>query len=309
MSGPENDNHHSMGKPLLRAAAYERRDIFSVMVYALFSGLLTLVVPVSVQALVNTISFGTLIQPLIILAIIVMVLMGISALCRLLLIVVVESIQRRLFVRLAFDWTRKQARSGRDLDSKKFLEITSIQKACSIFLIDGMAVILQLFLGLLLLAVYHPWFLVFDLLIVLALGFSIFGFYKRGEFTAIQESTAKYEFVEFLENLEHQKFKSREELLAEADASVINYLRRRKSHFAILLFHHLSGFALQVMFSALLLGLGGWLVIQKQLSLGQLVAAELVLTSVLSGASKLGKYLEAYYDLLASYYKAVPREH
>jgi ABC-type bacteriocin/lantibiotic exporter with double-glycine peptidase domain len=75
------------------------------------------------------------------------------------------------------------------------------------------------------------------------------------------------------------------------------------------MFHHLSGFGLQVFFSALLLGLGGWLVIQKQLSLGQLVAAELVVTSVLSGASKLGKYLETYYDLLASFSKAVPRVH
>lgn len=295
--------------PLLSAIALERRDIFSVAVYALFSGLLTLVVPVSVQALVNTISFGTLLQPLITLAALVLLLLGISALCRVMLLIVVESIQRRLFVRLGFAWTLKLAQpSASGLEPKKFLEISTIQKAAAVFLVDGMAIVLQLVVGLLLLAVYHPWFLAFDLLLIGALLVSILGFSGKGTRTSLQESSAKYEFVAFLES-QAREGTNKHAALKEADEKISRYLRERRNHFSVLMFHHLSGFGLQVFFSALLLGLGGWLVIQKQLSLGQLVAAELVLTSVLSGASKLGKYLETYYDLLASFSKAVPRVH
>ena len=51
---------------------------------------------------------------------------------------------------------------------------------------------------------------------------------------------------------------------------------------------------------ARLLGVGGLLVINRQLTLGQLVAAELVVTAVVAGISKVAKHLESYYDLLAS---------
>lgn len=48
---------------------------------------------------------------------------------------------------------------------------------------------------------------------------------------------------------------------------------------------------------AALLGVGGWLVIDRQLTLGQLVAAELIIAAIGSGFVKLGKNLEKIYDL------------
>jgi len=49
-----------------------------------------------------------------------------------------------------------------------------------------------------------------------------------------------------------------------------------------------------------LLGLGGWLVISGELTLGQLVAAELIVTVIVGSFAKIGKHLEGFYDLLAS---------
>jgi len=54
------------------------------------------------------------------------------------------------------------------------------------------------------------------------------------------------------------------------------------------------------MASTALLGLGGWLVIDGQLTLGQLVAAELIVTMIVGSFAKLGKHMESYYDLMAS---------
>ena len=50
----------------------------------------------------------------------------------------------------------------------------------------------------------------------------------------------------------------------------------------------------------MLLGLGGWLVIQGQLTLGQLVAAELIVMLIVGSFAKLGKHMESFYDLLTS---------
>src|SRR5690606_36082573 len=52
--------------------------------------------------------------------------------------------------------------------------------------------------------------------------------------------------------------------------------------------------------SSVLLGLGGWLVIERELSIGQLVAAELVVTAVVASLSKLSSKLETVYDLVAA---------
>jgi putative ABC transport system ATP-binding protein len=55
-----------------------------------------------------------------------------------------------------------------------------------------------------------------------------------------------------------------------------------------------------VIANASVLAIGGWLVIDGQLTLAQLVAAEIVVSSVAAGIGKLGKYLEAFYDLAAA---------
>jgi ABC-type bacteriocin/lantibiotic exporter with double-glycine peptidase domain len=61
-----------------------------------------------------------------------------------------------------------------------------------------------------------------------------------------------------------------------------------------------AALALQVVASTVLLGLGGWLVVRGELSLGQLVAAELIVTVILGSFAKIGKHLEGYYDLMAA---------
>jgi len=52
--------------------------------------------------------------------------------------------------------------------------------------------------------------------------------------------------------------------------------------------------------SAALLALGGNLILRGELSIGQLVAAELILSGVFYGVSQLGWYLDTFYDLVAS---------
>ena len=58
--------------------------------------------------------------------------------------------------------------------------------------------------------------------------------------------------------------------------------------------------SLQAFGSGLLLGIGGWLVIKGQITLGQLVASEIIVAKILDNFGKFTKYLENYYDLCAS---------
>lgn len=57
---------------------------------------------------------------------------------------------------------------------------------------------------------------------------------------------------------------------------------------------------LQVVASAVLLVIGGWLVISQQITLGQLVASEIIMSAIAAALAKLGKKIEAWYDAMAA---------
>jgi putative ABC transport system ATP-binding protein len=180
-----------------------------------------------------------------------------------------------------------------------------VQKSVTHLLTGGVSVLLQSMVGLLLLAFYHPYFLAFDvlLLILLWLVWALYG--KKAILSAIKESTAKYETASWLEDIAHanlflQSTAKKEFALNQADDRILNYLSHRKFHFRRVFKQIIMLLVIYALMSALILGLGGFLVADGQLTLGQLVAAELIITVILASFAKSGKYLESFYDLVAA---------
>ncbi len=288
-------------------------DLWMVILYGIFASLCSLVVPVAVQTFVNTLGFGLLLQPILILAAIVFFVLSFSSIVNILQVYVMELLQQRWFSGVALELAQRLTRvqlealrrfHGSDL-ATYFLEIATIQKTLSVLLLDTVAASLQILFGMFLLALYHPYFLVFDLLIIAFIGFVFFGLRKPAIDSSLKESKAKYETTSWLGELARNSIlfrsaESRRFAMARVDDLASNYVLYRKKHFKILLKQIGGSALLQILMSSLLLGAGGWLVIERQLSLGQLVAAELVFGTVVAGISKFGKYLESYYDLHAA---------
>jgi putative ABC transport system ATP-binding protein len=164
---------------------------------------------------------------------------------------------------------------------------------------------MQTAFGLLLLAVYHPWLLAFDLLLVGAMVGIVVGLGRGAIDTSIHESKAKYALEAWLEQIAGSlvtvKSAGGSRLAFQRSYALLDrYLTCRATHFRILIRQIAGAFALQAVASAALLGIGGWLVINRQLTLGQLVASELVVTLMLSAFTKFGKQLEVFYDLSAA---------
>lgn len=291
----------------------ERNDLWVAIVFSLAIGSLTLAVPVATQALVNTVAFGTLLQPLAVLSLLVLALLVVSAILQTIRFHVVEVLQRRLFVRLASESLHRllhakaevlRLQNGPEVVNR-FLDVVIVQKAGATLLVDGLSVLTQTMVGMALLGVYHPWLLAFDVVLLTALLVVMFPLGIGAVSTAVKESKAKYALVGWLEEIARNMTTFRGEgqaqfATARCDALVQDYLGYRSKHFRILLRQFAGSLLLQAGSSAALLAIGGMLVIQRQLTLGQLVAAELVVTAVLAGISKLAKHLETFYDLLAS---------
>lgn len=305
--------HESPRTKLIKLLSSEKKDLIIIFTYSLIIGLLSLVIPVAIQSLVNTIAFATLLQPLIILTTLVVVALSFEALLRLLRTHVVELLQQRIFVRVSSDLAYRLPRAKTSFfDShhgpelvNRFLDVLTVQKSSSTLLIDGLSILIQTFVGMVLLAFYHPILLVFDIIIVLCILFILFILSYKGTETSIKESKVKYKVLAWFEEiaLNLKSFKSyngNNFVMKNADYLVRDYLKARNKHFNVL-FRLFSGtLFLQVLASSSLLGIGGWLVMQQQLTIGQLVAAELIVASIVINFTKFSKQLEVYYDLLAA---------
>lgn len=314
--GTGHDSHGHGPSPLTRVFKLlwvEWRDILIVVIYSIAIGLLSLAVPLTAMAVVNTVALATLTQQLIVLCIVLAVALIMAAGIRALQTIVVEFIQQRVFVRVVADLAYRLPRveltafdrnHGPELVNR-FFDVLTVQKAAATLLLDGVAIALQTVIGLILLAAYHEVLLGFDLILIGALALIIFILGRGGVRTSIAESRSKYEVAGWMEELARNPaaFKiggGPHYAFERADQLTRKYLVARQSHFLVVLRQYFTALLLQALASAVLLGLGGYLVIEGQLSLGQLVASEIVVTLVVASFTKMGKHLESYYDLLAA---------
>src|SRR5512135_208450 len=308
--------HHDVPSPVRRLLGLirpEGRDLRTVVAFAVGVGILSLATPLAIEALVSTVALNLLVQQLAVLSLLLLVCLGFAAAMRAAQTFVVEVIQRRVFVRVASDLAHRLPRVRRDALNRdygpelvnRFFDVLTVQKVGAALLLDGLAVILQAVIGPVVLAFYHPYLLGFDLIILAAMTFAVVQLGRGAIATSIQESRAKYAVVGQLEELARTPLTYRsgggpELALARADALARRYLEARGRHFAIVWRQIPFALGFQAMATAALLGLGGWLVIQGQLTLGQLVAAELIVATVVGSFAKLGKHLEGWYDLMAA---------
>lgn len=291
----------------------EKNFYFVSFTYACGISLLSLAIPISVQALVNTVTFAVLKQPLIVVSLLLLSLLVFSGILRGLQDLAIEYFQRHFYARNTVEISTRILRSkSSSLNSvytgdlvNRYFEIMTVQKKGAKLLVDGFTLLLQTITGMLLLAFYHPYFLVFDLLMIASLSMVWFLYGPRALQTAILESKAKYKVAAWLEQLADSNtlFNFRRGRIAaykKTDEKINTYLEKRSKHFNFLFRQVIILLCLYAFMSAIILGLGGFLVIEGQLTLGQLVAAEIVVAIILSGFAKAGSYLESLYDLHAA---------
>lgn len=294
-------------------AALERDDIAAAVVCAIGVGVVSLAAPIGVQALVNTVAFGGLAQPVVVLSLLVLAALAFAATLRAVQARVVERIQERIFARAAVDLARRLPRVrasafddayGPELVNR-FFDVITVQKGVAALLVDGLSIALQVTAGGILLSFYHPALLAFDLILLTCTAAALWILGRGAAASSIKESKAKYEVAAWLEEIARHplSFKSAGgSALAEARAEDLcrGYLAARRKHFKALFRQIVGALALQALATAALLGVGGFLVMRGQITLGQLVAAELLVSAMVAGFAKLGKYLESYYDLVAA---------
>ncbi len=291
----------------------DRKDITYIYLYAIFSGLIALTLPLGIQAIIGLIAGGDISSSWMLLILGVTAGVALNGILKVMQMTVMETIQRRIFTRSAFDIAYRLPKIKYEAIYReyapelvnRFFDTLTLQKGIPKILMDFSTGFLQIFFGLMLLSFYHPFFILFGvlLLVIIALIFRITG--PKGLATNLKESKYKYQVAYWLEELARTmgtfKLAGRSDLpLTRTDDLVSSYLDARANHFRVLITQYGGIVAFKVIITAGLLILGSVLVINNQINLGQFVAAEIIVILVMASVEKLILSLDTIYDVLTA---------
>ncbi|PVX45264.1 ABC-type bacteriocin/lantibiotic exporter with double-glycine peptidase domain [Flavobacterium sp. 103] len=300
-------------KRLFNLLKLDKKDVSQIFFYAIFAGIVSLSLPLGIQAIVNFIQSGRVSASwvvLVILVVIGVILVGVLSLMQLR---ITENLQQKMFVRSSFEFASRLPKiEFKELYghyppelSNRFFDTLTIQKGTSKLLVDFSAAILQIVFSIILLTLYHSFFMVFGLLL-LGFLYVIFKFsYNEGISTSLKTSKNKYKAAGWLQEIARNNFSFRNELnydfaLEKNDGIIKDYLHSRENHFNVLKrqFGHLIIF--KVVITASLLIIGGYLVLSQEMNIGQFVAAEIIILLVINSVEKIILGLETFYDVLTA---------
>lgn len=308
------DHHHlSPLKRLFMLLRPERKDVGYIYVFAIAVALINLTLPLGTQAIMGLISGGMVFNSVIILISMVVVGVVLAGGMQIMQLSVVEMLQRRIFARAAFEFAYRVPRISMPAlqnlyapeQMNRFFEVMNVQKAIPKLLIDLTAAILQVVSGLALLAFYHPFFVFFGLFLIGILGLFLAYYAPRGVKTGINESRYKYKVVAWFQDMARAlipfKMTGNSALaVGKTDEYVDHYLFYRKKHFNILITQYSGILIFKSIVIAGLLIIGTVLVVDRQITLGQFVASEIVIITVVSAVEKIIMSLEVVYDALVA---------
>jgi ABC-type bacteriocin/lantibiotic exporter with double-glycine peptidase domain len=291
----------------------DSEDIRNIYIYSIFNGLVNLSLPLGIQAIVNLIQAGQVNSAWIVLIVFVVVGIIISGIMTVNQLRITETLQQRIFTRAAFDFVYRIPRIRMEALYKhyapelmnRFFDVIGVQKGLSKVLIDISAAGLQVIFGLILLSIYHPFFLILSLSLIL-LVFIIFRLtVQKGLKTSLVESKHKYRVAHWLEEVARvsSTFKmagSTDLPIERMDKYVLNYVDARENHFKVLRFQYILLVGFKAVVATGLLAIGGYLVMEQVLNIGQFVAAEIIILLIINSVEKLVVSLETIYDVLTS---------
>ncbi len=298
---------------LLSLLSDEGKDLVTVAVYAAMVAIFSLTVPLASQGIIDSVSLGTFTNQIVVLCVAITVGLLLYGGFDILKYYTVDMLQRRLFASTSMEMAYRLPLMKRsELEGEygpalvnRFFDVVSMQKSLSKILLDGMVYALIALVSLILLTVYSSFFLIVGLMAVLFTPVLIWGLGRRGLRTSIEQSSFKYATAHWLEDLARcqQSFKlngSPSYVHARTDRLASDYVRARGNHFRIFGRQLAAAAAFRAIIVGLALGIGGYLVTQGDITLGQFVAAELLIVYLTNNGFNLVQLFASGYDLLTA---------
>jgi putative ABC transport system ATP-binding protein len=289
----------------------ERRMIGIIASFAGAIGLFMLGVPIAVQELVSTYSFA--VEPFMIFTLALMVagtLVGVAAF-RILQARAVETLQQRVYTRIALAFTLTLPRLKEETflpqHAHRFMEADLFTRALVAMVADLFNVAVVGTIGMAMLVFYHPSFLLYNLMLITGFIVLLAAFGHGGFLITLEMSRLNYELFGWMQNIAHNLPHLRAAgnspyLLQKTDALTRTYVRTRQARSDTLTGRQYKAAALwQVVGHSGLIAMAGMLVSTGQLTVGQFAASEVIVGNLLLNMDTLARRMVALFFAFVSF--------
>jgi adhesin transport system membrane fusion protein len=289
--------------------ALESKAIQQIFVLSILAAIFQLALPLGIQGLTGFVSGGEFRWGTVSIVLLVLIATVLANKWQVQMIAIGEQMEERLFVMMAYGYAKKaffktpESQTAFATKAKYFIEVSGIQKGYSKKLVEVISSLLQLIIGVLLISFYHPFFLAFGFILLLGLFLIIWTKGKKALMANMQLSENKYQYYQWIQkaHLKNEEGESTE--LHQADLLSNQYIESKRSYFSLVIFQLKSFLFFKMCIIAVMLLLGVYLAIEQKISLGQFLAAELVILLVVNSIEKLLFSLSAIYETLISFEK------
>jgi len=289
----------------------DKTNILYLLYYSALEAVLTLSVPLASSFIINSL-FAHASISLVALGVIVIFILGVVIVLQIVKEYIIERFQQKIFITTAIkvgsmaDNLRQKPDEDRSEINDKymnyFFDILAVQKVFPLLVLDGAGLIMKVIVSLLLLLAFEPilfgagavYFFVFVFVILL---------FGKGSFEkAIERSNAKHESIYYLQNIQKQSGDSKE-VMQNFDHHLQNYVEKRQSMFKVIVRQLSWTFFMEGVIISGFLIIGGLLVINGTLPVGEFVAAEVVVVSIVFAIRAFVKQIDYVYDMVEGIYK------
>ncbi len=308
----KNNIGQALGK-ILDLLKLDNKDISAIYLYSIFAGILSLSLPLGIQSIISFVMAASISTSIIILIALVLVGTFFNGLLQVRQLELIEKVEQKLFVRYALEFGRRlPGLNIEKLDAyylpelvNRFFDISTLQKSLRKLLIDIPAAVFQILLGTILLSFYHPLFIAFGIVLLLIVVLIIRYTSNAGFSTSLLTSDYKYKIAAWLQEMARsiKTFKYSRNAsfhLQKTDNLTGGFLQARNEHFRILKIQYWSLIAFKLLITAAMLILGVSLLVNQQINIGQFIASDIVIISIISSIEKLITNMDQVYEALTA---------
>lgn len=288
----------------------DKDNVFYLLYYAGLEAILVLSIPLAASFIINSILAHSRIS-VFILGFVVIVTFILVIFLRILKEYIIENFQQKIFInngidiiRLICEIDRNSPEAEKSLDKymNYFFDVTSIQKVLPVVLLDGSALVIKIIVSLLLLFVFNPMLFIYGLGFFFAYLYLLLHFGKSGIEYSIKRSDAKHQSIYYLQNVLSYK-ESSQQILETYDGLLDTFVKSRKNIFKIIIKQLSLTFVMEGIILSGFLILGGSMVINGSLPIGEFVAAEIIIVSIVYALSIFAKQIDYIYEMIEGFYK------
>jgi ABC-type bacteriocin/lantibiotic exporter with double-glycine peptidase domain len=302
---------------LFRLLRLDGKEITALYLLSILSGLIQLSLPLGIQAIINfaIVATGRKQLPASMWVLILLVVLGVlfTGMLKINQMKIVEKIQQKIFTRFSFEFSYRIPKLNViSIDQyhlpelvNRFFDIPTLQKSLAKLLLDIPTAVIQLCFGLILLAFYNSVFIVFGIILLVVLYLILYISSPKGFEASLEESNYKYDLGGWVQEIARgiktfKFFNSFNLHLEKTNHLLEGYLHSRNRHFQILKLQYWSLVVFKILITAAMLIVGGILLIRQEINIGQFIAAEIIILTIMNAVEKLIVSLETVYDLLTS---------